>query len=151
MHALDVNADGRNDVVSASAHKLGIWWYEQLTEGGKPDWKRHLISEAVSQTHASVMADMNGDGKADFVTGKRYLAHHNSTDPGTHDPSLLLWFESTPGKAPFWKQHEIDNDSGAGLNIVAQDMNKDGRIDIVIANKKGVFLFENMITRKSTN
>jgi FG-GAP-like repeat/FG-GAP repeat len=151
MHAFDVNADGRNDVVSASAHKLGIWWYEQVTDGGNAVWKRHLISEAVSQTHASVMADMNGDGKPDFITGKRYLAHHNSNDPGTHDPSLLLWFESTPGKVPFWSLHEIDNDSGAGLNIVAQDMNKDGRTDIVIANKKGVFLFENMITRKNTN
>ena len=149
MYALDVNADGRNDVVSASAHELGIWWYEQSMDAqGKVDWKRHLISEAVSQTHSSIMADLNGDGNPDFITGKRYLAHHNSNDPGTYDPSLLIWFESTPGKAPYWKLHEIDNDSGAGLNIVAQDMNKDGRIDIVIANKKGVFLFENQIKQK---
>ena len=149
MHALDVNADGRNDVVSASAHKLGIWWYEQLVDTpGKINWKRHLISEVVSQTHSSVMTDMNGDGKPDFVTGKRFLAHHDNVDPGTYDPSLLIWFESTPGKAPYWKMHEIDNDSGAGLNIVAEDMNKDGIIDIVISNKKGVFLFENKIRQK---
>jgi len=31
----------------------------------------------------------------------------------------------------------------AGLNIFAGNMNKDGRTDIVIANKKGVFLLEN--------
>ena len=145
MHSLDVNADGKNDVVSASAHRLGMWWYEQVDSAGHMAWKRHLISEAVSQTHATIMADLNGDRKPDFITGKRFLAHHGSTDPGTFDPSLLIWFESTPGKSPYWKMHEVDNDSGAGLNIVAQDMNKDGRIDIVIANKKGVFLFENMI------
>jgi hypothetical protein len=145
MHVLDVNNDGRNDVISASAHQLGIWWHEQLADNG---WKTHLISEAVSQTHATILADINGDGKPDLITGKRFLAHHNSNDPGTHDPSLLLWFESTPDEAPYWTAHEIDNDSGAGLNIVAQDINKDGRMDIVIANKKGVFYFENLIDQK---
>src|SRR5690554_6852630 len=30
MQVLDVNNDGRNDVISASAHQLGIWWHEQL-------------------------------------------------------------------------------------------------------------------------
>ena len=145
MQVLDVNGDGKNDVVSASAHRLGIWWHEQLADN---NWKTHLISESVSQTHSTILADINGDGKPDLITGKRYLAHHNSNDPGTHDPSLLLWFESTPGKAPYWIEHEIDNDSGSGLNIVATDMNNDGRIDIVIANKKGVFYFENQVKQK---
>lgn len=142
MQVLDVNNDGRNDVISASAHQLGIWWHEQVSDNS---WRTHLISEAVSQTHATTLADINGDGKPDFITGKRFLAHHNSDDPGTHDPSLLLWFESTPEKSPYWVAHEIDNDSGAGLNIVAQDINDDGRIDILISNKKGVFFFENQV------
>ncbi|GAB3254138.1 hypothetical protein GCM10027347_14350 [Larkinella harenae] len=37
--------------------------------------------------------------------------------------------------------------SGAGLNIVVQDLNKDGKPDIVVANKNGVFLFENQIRK----
>ena len=32
MHVLDANQDGLNDVVSASAHKYGIWWHEQVKE-----------------------------------------------------------------------------------------------------------------------
>ena len=149
MYAIDVNADGRTDVVSASAHKLGIWWYEQAIDGsGKKGWRRNVISEVVSQTHASILVDINGDGRPDFITGKRYLAHHDSSDPGTNDPSLLIWLELI-SEAPYWRLHEIDNNSGVGLNIVAKDINNDGRTDIVIANKKGVFLFENHIQQKN--
>jgi hypothetical protein len=144
MHAVDVNTDGKIDVVSTSAHKLGIWWYEQLTGAdNKTAWKRHLISDTVSQTHATIMTDLNDDGNPDLITGKRYLAHHSNPDPGSFDPPLLVWFEFSPGKTPYWTQHVLDNNSGAGLNIFAGDMNKDGRTDIVIANKKGVFLLEN--------
>jgi hypothetical protein len=147
MHAVDVNADGRNDVVSCAAHRLGIWWYEHRVDaGGKDEWIRHVISDTVSQTHASAFADLDADGKYDLITGKRFFAHHNSnTDPGTFDPPYLIWFRFTPGKAPYFTPHIIDDNSGVGINLVAQDMNRDKKIDVVIANKKGVFYFENVM------
>jgi hypothetical protein len=147
MQILDVNGDGKNDVVSASAHALGIWWHEQATdEAGQISFKTHLISATTAQTHSSIIADLNGDGRKEYITGKRFLAHQGR-DPGDADPGILLWFEHTPGQAPYWKEHLIDNDSGAGLNIVAQDINGDRKPDIVIANKNGVFLFENRMKK----
>lgn len=141
MHVLDINSDGRNDVISASAHRLGIWWHEQQQDGS---FDTHLISTTTAQTHATYMADLNGDGKNEFITGKRFLAH-NGNDPGDADTPYLLYLEFTPGVLPFYKEHSIDNDSGAGLNITIQDMNNDQKPDIVIANKNGIFLFENQM------
>ena len=147
MQILDVDGDGKNDVVSASAHALGVWWHQQITDAqGNLNFKTHLMSTTTAQTHSSIMADLNGDGKKEYITGKRFLAHHGR-DPGDADASILFWLEFTPGKAPYWKEHLIDNDSGSGLNVSVRDMNKDKTLDIVISNKNGVYLFENYLTK----
>lgn len=141
MQVFDVNGDGRNDVVSASAHKLGVWWHEQ---DQNEKFTTHLISSTTAQTHATIMADLDGDGRSEMISGKRFLAH-NGNDPGDAEDPFLFYIEFTPDEKPYFKEHLIDDDSGIGLNITIEDMNKDGRPDIVIVNKNGVFLFENNI------
>ncbi|MEB2775101.1 VCBS repeat-containing protein [Algoriphagus sp. D3-2-R+10] len=141
MQVLDVNGDKKNDVVSASAHALGVWWHDQINDS---TFKTHLITNLTAQTHATIMADLNGNGNLEMISGKRYLAH-NGNDAGDGDTPYLFYIEFTPGIEPFFREHIIDNDSGAGLNITVADMNQDQKLDIVIANKNGIFLFENQI------
>ena len=43
IHVIDVNGDGRNDIVAAAGHDYGIFWFEQ-GENGK--WTRRTIDEA---------------------------------------------------------------------------------------------------------
>ncbi len=138
MLVYDVDGDGDSDVVTSSAHRYGIWWFEQ--DGDK--FERHLICEKYSQSHAIILADMNGDGIMDLVTGKRHYAHQGN-DPGGKDPAVLYWFElKRPGrnKAEF-VLHMIDDDSGVGTQFEVVDMDKDGKLDIVTSNKKGVYIF----------
>lgn len=137
MFAIDADQDGDRDILSSSAHNYGIWWHEQ-TDG---KWITHEISKLFSQSHALAMEDINGDGNPDLVTGKRYFAH-NGRDPGEYESSVLYWFEFVPGEKPRWIPHLIDDNSGIGNNFVVRDINEDGLPDIVVSNKKGVFLFQ---------
>jgi hypothetical protein len=146
MYAFDVDGDGDQDVISSSAHDYGLWWHEQARDSsGATRWTRHTIDDRVSVMHALAAADLDGDGKMDLVTGKRFLAH-NGNDPGEFDPSVLLWYRSSrdaSGRATF-TPYLIDGDAGVGLQIVIRDVTGDGRPDIVSSSKKGVFVFERL-------
>jgi hypothetical protein len=139
MLVFDFNGDGRSDVLTCSAHQYGIWLHEQTPDG----WKTREIDKSFSETHSAVLADISGDGLPGFVTGKRWWAHGPSGDPGAGEPAVLYWFELArkDGKADFVR-HEIDDHSGVGTQFEVADVNGDGLLDVVIGNKHGVFLFE---------
>jgi putative membrane-bound dehydrogenase-like protein len=138
MYAYDFDGDGDNDILSASAHRYGIWWHENTPEG----WKTHEIDKSYAQTHAVVLADINGDGLPDFVTGKRWWAH-GGNDPGDSDAAVMFWYELTrqDGK-PVWIPHQFDHNSGVGTQFEVADVNRDGLLDVVTSNKRGIFYFE---------
>ncbi len=141
MRVYDVNKDGLPDVVSSSAHSRGVWWYEQRKDG----FVKHTIDETISESHSLVMADINRDGVMDFVTGKRFWAHPPGVDVGSDEPAWLVWYELKRGSTGVeWVRHVIDTDSGVGTQFVVADVNLDGLLDIVVSNKKGVFLFEQL-------
>jgi hypothetical protein len=146
MYALDVDGDSKADVLSSSAHNYGIWWHRQL---GSKDSKATFLTKAlfprlVSQTHALVLADINGDGVKDFVTGKRWWAHGPKGDADPNAPAMLYWFEGSRGADGLmsFTPRVIDNDSGIGTQFVVTDVNGDRLLDVAVSNKKGTFLFE---------
>lgn len=152
MFAFDMDGDGKPDVLSSSAHQYGIWWHQQKPgKDSHPEFlKRDLFPKLVSQTHAMHFVDINGDGLKDLVTGKRWWAHGPKGDADPNAPAKVYWFEAkrSPDGIFQFIPHEIDNDSGIGTQFVVADFNGDKLLDIVVANKKGVFLIEQVRTRK---
>jgi hypothetical protein len=84
---------------------------------------------------------MRGHGRRsypDFVVGKRFYSHQESTtDPDPYGAPVLYSYrtvrnKNAPGGAEFVPEL-IHNASGAGSQIVALDLNKDGINDIATA------------------
>ena len=150
MVTYDVNHDGKADVIASSAHRYGIWWFEQGdAKDGSPVFTKHdLFPELVSETHALISADIDGDGQNDLITGKRFWSHGRS-EAGSEKPARLYWLQAgrdAKGQTTFTPR-EIDDQSGIGTQFEVMDYNHDGLLDIISANKKGVFLIEQV--RKS--
>ena len=154
MYLIDINGDGRKDMLTGMAHDYGIAWYKQTADGR---WIQHVIDSSWSQAHASALVDLNGDGKLDFVTGKRYFAH-NGKDPGSREPIGLYWYEyrkvppltasahETTDGGVEWIRHIIDYGGrmGGGMQIVVTDIDGDGDLDVISGGKAGLFLAENL-------
>ena len=154
----DFNGDGRNDVItSIEGHGWGLSWFEQKRErDGTIAFVEHAImgdfnsknvgDVTFSQPHASTIGDMDGDGVADLIVGKRHFSHQEGwADPDPFGPAVLYVYKTVrdpkaPGGATFVPEL-VHNRSGVGSHVAVQDVNKDGALDILTSGTRGTFVF----------
>jgi hypothetical protein len=115
----DVNGDRRPDI--ASAAKIGpdgnwfAWWEQPADPRGV--WKKHIIATGEEGATNIHVADVNGDGKADFIASR---GHGRG----------LVWYEG-----PAWTPHPINTELVGPHSLAIGDINGDGFVDAVTCAK----------------
>ncbi|HSU33829.1 MAG TPA: VCBS repeat-containing protein [Bryobacteraceae bacterium] len=156
--AVDVNHDGAPDVVTTGWMTDGLYWYENPK---KQDvmWQAHLITHT-RETEGGWMADINGDGKPDLAlahygrsgviwvdfAGTEPKVHHlGGHDEDGHGIGVadidgdgkndvltpFGWFQNIDANQDKWLWHADWKLGETGFPIIAYDVNKDGKMDVI--------------------
>ena len=140
----DVLNNGKMDLIYGQGHSYGLYWLEQQGEGANRHWVQHAIDESFSQSHALALADIDGDGQPELITGKRYRGH-NGHDAGSYDPLVIYYYKINRKTGEFTRYPvSVNGTAGAGTQFVVMDLDGDGDTDIASAGKTGVHFFENL-------
>jgi hypothetical protein len=158
----DVNGDGRNDVIIGSDHGYGLAWYENKLDGGKRTFVRHWMDTDFPSIHTMTLSDLDGDGKPELITGKQIFAH-NGQDVGSYEPQFIFYYSFHAGGvrrhvisytpvAQYFPPYDDPLKSkqppptyvlGLGMRVNAADMDGDGKNDIIVACKTGLYILYN--------
>jgi hypothetical protein len=105
-----------SEEVWPDAGPAGVFWFEQPA---KPDerWTPHKIATQYT-TNAMDVADMNGDGAPDIITGE-----HRGTR------KVAVWENTGRGKT--WTERIIDTGKESHLGARALDLDQDGKPEIL--------------------
>jgi hypothetical protein len=129
----DFNADGRLDVALAASNWLV--WLERPADFAEP-WKLHPIGTLLpDELVGFAIADINGDKRADIMTGSYSRGPRDEDGPEVkvNDKlGRLAWFEGPADPAAAWTRHDIARHKrGMYDAFIPRDMDSDGDIDFV--------------------
>ncbi len=157
MYAYDVDGDGDNDIITShAAHDFGLGWYEQVIGADGISFKHHLImgehpsqnkyGVLFSELHSVNLADIDGDGLKDIVTGKTYWSHH-AQSPMWDAGAVVYWFKLVrKDDGVDWIPYQADGEAGIGRQLIVTDVNADGLPDFVVGGMKGAHVLTHKVT-----
>jgi hypothetical protein len=142
----DLTGDGRLDIIFGRGHAYGLYWREQLApkDDGTTQWKHNVIDESWSQAHCLALADIDGDGQEDLIAGKCIWAH-NGNDPGAADLPVIYYYTWDSATKKFTRYTIADETEhiALGRQFAVEDLNADGRLDLVAPSKTGLWVLMN--------
>lgn len=96
---------------------------------GTGKWQRHLLDSTLGRGHAVGVGDVDHDGTDELIIGHSDKGTGNPAGPGVfiYDPA-----DETGSK---WTKHAIDNGGIATEDLVVDDFNDDGWLDIAAGGR----------------
>jgi hypothetical protein len=132
---VDLSDDGRLDIVTFDTNQLlglGPVWLEQPEAPGSK-WVLHRIDRYAPDTLVGLqVADVNGDGRPDLMTGGYSLGSRIEDGVAkVGDPlGRLAWYENRGNRGADWLRHDFSRrERGMFDMFVARDLDGDGDVD----------------------
>ena len=117
VYSADMDNDGDMDILGAAYEIDDITWWEN-TDGSGTSWTEHTIDGDFDGAGAVYSADMDNDGDMD-VLGAAWYA------------SDIKWWENEDGSGTSWTEHSIDGDFPLAVSVYSEDIDSDGKMDIL--------------------
>jgi hypothetical protein len=136
MEFVDLSGDGKLDIVTFDTPPLighHLLWLEQPADLSEPWRYREIGSYAPDSVVGIAVADIDGDGDADVMTGGYSLGSRTSDEP-TPNASLgrLAWYQNPGEPRAEWTRHDLSRrQRGMFDKFVALDLDHDGDVDFV--------------------
>jgi len=118
--AVDINHDGKPDVIGVSQRVPELAWYQN------PTWERHVIADGLTQTVNLAAADLDNDGIPELAVETAFAMVPANSEG-------LVWIVRHQGDpAQRWKVEKIDKFS-TSHHIAWADVDGDGKKELINA------------------
>lgn len=118
----DLNADSRLDVVvtetNLDSSGNALHWFAQPSNPTAPNWTRSTVISNQGSLNSMDLADLNGDGAPDIVTGE-------------HRGNLEATVWENVGAGSSWQNHAVSQGIESHLGTQLVDLDGDGDLDLV--------------------
>jgi hypothetical protein len=128
---MDVNGDGRMDIVGVSNSHGAVVAYLNPGVHGQP-WTRRVLSSITPGAVNLTVADVNGDGRPDVIVAMRGNSGASSTQTVG-----IAWLENTGSPTGEWIYHTIDTtpgNFGDPRTLQAGDIAQNGKTAVVVSD-----------------